>query len=593
MSLSLDLAVGANVAVRVTGTVSPGATGTLVNTAVIAPPATVTDPTPGNNISSDTDTLAPVADVAVTKSNGVVSQSPGATSSYTIGVTNSGPSAVPGVLIDDPLPAGVTTVSWTCSAAAGSSCASSSGTGAINTTVDLAVDGTVTFTVSLQAGPSAGSLTNIVTATVPPGTTDPDPSNNVASDTDTLVFTADIAVTKTASAATVPAGQSFGYTVVAANNGPDPAMGVSVLDAMPAGLTNTSWTCAATPGSSCPASGTGDISTTVDLLAGGSATFTITSTVTTSAPNTVINTATATVGPGTIDPNPANNTASATINVDFTASLSVIKTASVAAALSGDTFTYDIVVGNGAGPAAISGVAISDPVPSGLIPLTWTCVGAAGGVCSVASGTGSPVLTADLPAGSHVTVNLVVQVAPDASGPIFNIVTATAGTVSQPVIVQATAIVEVSSVVPAISGLSITKSTAAATYSKVGGVVTYTLVATNTGIVTLTGVTVTDANATLAHCAPVTLTPGQAVTCTATHIVTQADLDRGTITNVASVSGLPPTGPAVSATSAAVVTPAMPHSSLEVTKSSSATSFSKLGERIVYGSQRPTPAMSP
>ncbi|MEO8264284.1 MAG: hypothetical protein ABI706_02115 [Ilumatobacteraceae bacterium] len=581
VSLGVDLAVGASVAVRVTGTVSPGATGTLVNTAVIAPPMTVTDPTVGNNMATDADTLTPAADVAVTKSNGVVSQSPGATSSYTISVTNAGPSAAPGVAIDDPLPAGVTTVSWTCSAAAGSSCAVPSGTGAINSTVDLAIGGAVTFTVSLQAGPSAGSLTNIVTATVPPGISDPNPSNNVATDIDTLVFTADIAVTKTASAATVPAGQSFGYTVVVSNGGPDPATGVSVLDTMPAGLTNTSWTCAATPGSSCPASGTGDIATTVDVLAGGSATFTITVTVTNAAPDMVVNTATATVGPGTVDPNPANNTASATIAVDFTTSLSVTKTASVATALPGDTFTYDIVVGNG-GPAVLDGVAISDPVPGGLVPLTWTCVGAAGGVCSVASGTGSPVLGADLPSGGHVTITLVVQVAPGASGPILNIVTATAGTVSQPVTAQASANVEVSPVVPPAAGLSITKSTTAATYSQVDGVVTYTLVATNTGTVTLSGVTITDANATLANCAPVTLTPGQTITCTATHLVTQADLDRGTLTNTASVSGLPPTGPAVSANSAAVVTPAMPRSSLEVTKSSPATSFSKVGDQIAY-----------
>ena len=581
VSLGVDLAVGANVAVRVTGTVSPGATGTLVNSAVIAPPVTVTDPTAGNNTATDADTLTPVADIAVTKSNGVVSQSPGATSSYIIAVTNAGPSAAPGVVIDDPLPVGVTTVSWTCSASAASSCASASGTGAINTTVALAVGGTVTFTVSLQAGPSAGSLTNTVTATVPPGISDPNPANNVASDTDTLVFTADIAVTKTASAATVPAGQSFGYTVMVANRGPDPATGVSVLDTMPAGLTNASWTCSATPGSSCPASGTGDIATTVDLLAGGSATFAIIATVTNAAPNTVVNTATAAVGAGTVDPNPANNTASATIAVDFTTSLTLTKTASVATALPGDTFTYDIVVGNG-GPAALNGVAISDPVPSGLIPLTWTCVGSAGGVCTSASGTGSPVLGADLPVGSHVTVTLVVQIAPGASGPILNIVTATAGTVSQPVTAQASANVEVSPVVPPATGLSITKSTASLTYSAVDGVVTYTLVATNTGTVTLTGVTITDANATLANCAPVTLTPGQTITCTATHLVTQADLDRGTLTNTASVSGLPPTGPAVSANSAAVVTPAMPHSSLEVTKSSPSTSFSKVGDQIAY-----------
>ena len=98
----------------------------------------------------------------------------------------------------------------------------------------------VTFTVSLQAGTSAGTLNNTVTATVPPGISDPDPSNNAASDTDTLVFAADIAVAKSASVGTVAAGQSFDYTIVVSNSGPDAATGVSVLDTIPAGR-GTDW----------------------------------------------------------------------------------------------------------------------------------------------------------------------------------------------------------------------------------------------------------------------------------------------------------------------------------------------------------------
>ena len=58
-----------------------------------------------NNVATDSDTLDPVADVSIAKSNGVTSQSPGATSSYTITVANAGPSAAAGVTINDPLPA--------------------------------------------------------------------------------------------------------------------------------------------------------------------------------------------------------------------------------------------------------------------------------------------------------------------------------------------------------------------------------------------------------------------------------------------------------------------------------------------------------
>ena len=52
--------VGSTVTYTVTGTVSASATGTLVNTATVATPAGVTDPTPSNNTATDTDAPAGV-----------------------------------------------------------------------------------------------------------------------------------------------------------------------------------------------------------------------------------------------------------------------------------------------------------------------------------------------------------------------------------------------------------------------------------------------------------------------------------------------------------------------------------------------------
>ena len=58
----------------------------------------------------------------------------------------------------------------------------------------------------------------------------------------------------------------------------------------------------------------------------------------------------------------------------------------------------------------------------------------------------------------------------------------------------------------------------------------YTIVATNTGNMTLAAVTVTDPGVTGLSCTPANgspLAPGGTMTCTATHTVTQADLDAG------------------------------------------------------------------
>ena len=52
----------------------------------------MTDPDPADNNASDTDTLTPQADLAITKTDGVTSAVPGTPDTYTIVVSNAGPS---------------------------------------------------------------------------------------------------------------------------------------------------------------------------------------------------------------------------------------------------------------------------------------------------------------------------------------------------------------------------------------------------------------------------------------------------------------------------------------------------------------------
>lgn len=124
-------------------------------------------------------------DVQVTKDDARDSVARGARTTYVIQVSLvSDAAGVTGIVVQDPLPEGIASATWTCEATAGSSCADTSGTGAIDTTVDLASGGVATFVVDARLERNAPDvLENTVTVTAP-GYVDGDPTNDVAVDVD-------------------------------------------------------------------------------------------------------------------------------------------------------------------------------------------------------------------------------------------------------------------------------------------------------------------------------------------------------------------------------------------------------------------------
>jgi uncharacterized repeat protein (TIGR01451 family) len=74
-----------------------------------------------------------------------------------------------------------------------------------------------------------------------------------------------------------------------------------------------------------------------------------------------------------------------------------------------------------------------------------------------------------------------------------------------------------------------------------GDVITFTVTVTNTGNVTLAGVTATDPITTLT-CDPTTIAPGETSTCTGTYTITQDDIDAGKVDNTATACANPPSG---------------------------------------------------
>ncbi|MGB8860273.1 MAG: hypothetical protein WCC60_13490, partial [Ilumatobacteraceae bacterium] len=399
----------------VTGTVT--GTGVITNTATVAAPVGVNDPA-GNNSATDNNTvITPTADLRITKTDGVASVLQGATVTYTIVASNSGPSAVTGATVADLLPAQLTGATWTCSATAGSACPAS-GAGNINASVDLLNGGTATFTVTATASGS-GTVINTATIASPVGSNDPTPGDNSATDNTAIVPTADLSITKTDGVATVNQGGTLTYTIVVNNAGPSAVVGATVSDPLPAALSGATWTCSASAGSVCPANGSGNINASVSLPSGGTATFTLTATV--SGSGSITNTATVTAPVGVNDP-AGNNAATDITTAASTADLSITKTDGLTTIATGATVTYTIVASN-AGPSAVTGATVSDVMPAQLSTPTWTCTASAGSTCP-AAGAGNINAAVDLAVGGTATFTVTSPVT--GTGVLSNTATITA-----------------------------------------------------------------------------------------------------------------------------------------------------------------------
>ena len=125
------------------------------------------------------------ADLAISKSDGVTTATPGSFLTYTVTATNAGPNDALSSTVIDTLPE-VLTCTWTCTGNGGGTC-NTSGFGSIDQTVDLPSDGSVTFILSCTVSLSATNLiVNAATVTAPAGVIDQAPGNDSAVDIDAL-----------------------------------------------------------------------------------------------------------------------------------------------------------------------------------------------------------------------------------------------------------------------------------------------------------------------------------------------------------------------------------------------------------------------
>ena len=126
------------------------------------------------------------ADLAIVKTSSLATLGSGVMQ-YTIVVSNLSPNPVVGAVVADTLVAPHTLPAWTCSGSSGGVCPLS-GSGNINTTVDLPVGASVTFQLATTVALPVTSLTNTATVTAPLATPDPITGNNSSTVTDTVAI---------------------------------------------------------------------------------------------------------------------------------------------------------------------------------------------------------------------------------------------------------------------------------------------------------------------------------------------------------------------------------------------------------------------
>ncbi|WP_297801586.1 S-layer family protein, partial [uncultured Polaribacter sp.] len=173
---------------------------------------------------------------------------------------------------------------------------------------------------------------------------------------------------------------------------------------------------------------------------------------------------------------------------------------------------------------------------------------------------------------STVTETYTVTQADLDAGSITNIAFASYGATTSP-----TDAVTVNVFVVPAPALTLEKTANATTYSTVGEVIIYSYKIINSGNVTLDGpFSITDDKIAVAD-AIGSIAPGESLTVTQTYIITQADIDAGSITNVASTSNGTTTSPTDTVTITADVNPA-----LTLDKTANVTTYDTVGDQIIY-----------
>lgn len=412
--------------ITVTVQVKPDAgPATIPNTATVTGPDH--DPVPANNTSTDQVLVSVMTDLILTKTT----QNPttvraGQNATFTIGVTNSGPSTAVNVSVTDTLPAGMTLVSatgtgWDCTALV---CSRNS----------LAPGAGPDITVVARVSPSVSDGNNLRnSATVVTSSPESDYSNNTDHADVDVVAEADLGLTKTHAGSDFRAGEQVTYTVAVRNHGPSDAQApIRIVDQLPVGMTYVSytgaWSCAADPVDTSGQKVTCTLPGVTALAADADAPDLVMITLIDADQGAGDLTNEARVTSATTEPvpDPHPNNDSDTVTIDRRADLAVVKS-HAGTAVVGQTVPFTLQVTNN-GPSTAKNAVVTDTFPTGLEPKSasgtdWNCDIAGQKVTCTKPGTlkvgvAEPItVVADVKASAYPKVENTAKVDSDTTDP--------------------------------------------------------------------------------------------------------------------------------------------------------------------------------
>lgn len=348
-----NISAGATSTINITATVNSGTGNTTITNTTTAASGDQSDPTTVGDDLTESITVVST-DLVTVNSVDVTQANIGDTVTYTITVTNNGPSGATNVVLTDILPSGITYVSDN----TGGNYVAGTGVWTIGSIAN-GTSQSINILATVDASSGGKTINNVIAATAAGSEADATTANDVL-EASFNVISNDLVTNLTVDKANPNEGDAIVYTLTVKNNGPSTATGVSITDNLPTGVTYTGH--ATVNGTFNSGAGIWSIGS---LAKGSEAALSISATVNNGSGGTTITNTTLAASANYNDPNTANNTSSISITVGNSADIVVTNSVDNATPNVGDTITFTITATN-SGPSLVQNLVVKNTLPNGL-----------------------------------------------------------------------------------------------------------------------------------------------------------------------------------------------------------------------------------